>query len=260
MSDRIASGVYNAKYTDRQYRETLDGCEVARWRALRHFIRQIAPIGDRSSSLALLDYGAGSGLFVDLWKATFPGAALYATDVSSVALERLIQRHPELLGRVGLVEGDRAPFDDAQFDVVTSVEVMEHVLDLDAYLRDVYRLLKPGGVFIWTTPCANRFSIEHLYCLSLGQIEATSEGYRRWTWEEPTHVRRLRSEEARAHLAQAGFRDVAFRFRAHFFSAVCAYLLRGPLKPAAERLMLLDYALFRRLPNGASMIGAAVRS
>ena len=259
MSERIASSVYNAKYSGSRYREKLDGYEVARWTALRHFIRKIAPIGDQSSSLAVLDYGAGSGLFVDLWKATFPGAALYATDVSSVALEQLVQRHPELSGRIGLVEGDRAPYPDAQFDVITSVEVMEHVLDLDAYLRDVYRLLKPGGVFIWTTPCANRFSIEHLCCLSLGQIQATSEGYRRWTWEEPTHVRRLRSEEAQERLTRAGFRDVDFRFRAHFFSAVCSYLLRGSLKPAAERLMLLDYALFRRLPNGASMIGAAVR-
>lgn len=259
MSERIARRIYDRKYSGSRYREKLHGYEVARWSALQHFLERVAPIGNRSSSLTVLDYGAGSGLFVDLWKGVFPGATLHAVDVSSVALEQLVQRHPELSGRVGLVQGDRAPYPDAQFDVIASVEVLEHVLDLDAYLRDVYRLLKPGGVFVWTTPCANRLSIEHLWCVLLGQIQATSEGYRRWTWEEPTHVRRLRSKEARECLTLTGFRDVEFRFRAHFFSAVCSYLLRGPLEPAAERLMLLDYALFRRLPNGASMIGAAVR-
>ena len=51
---------------------------------------------------------------------------------------------------------------DNKFNIITSIEVMEHVEDLTAYVKDIYRLLKPGGIFIWTTPCANKYSIEYL--------------------------------------------------------------------------------------------------
>ncbi len=44
------------------------------------------------------------------------------------------------------------PFDDESFDVVIAVEVMEHVHDHQLFFREVYRILKPGGQFFYTTP------------------------------------------------------------------------------------------------------------
>ncbi|MBK9123563.1 MAG: class I SAM-dependent methyltransferase [Chloroflexi bacterium] len=46
------------------------------------------------------------------------------------------------------------PFETGQFDVVCSFETIEHVQDADAFLREVLRVLKPGGVFIVSTPAA----------------------------------------------------------------------------------------------------------
>lgn len=48
-------------------------------------------------------------------------------------------------------------------------------------------------------------------------------------------------------------------FRSHLFSFVCTKLFRGPLWKLGEKMMLLDYSLFRLLPNGASMIGFAIK-
>ncbi len=100
------------------------------------------------------------------------------------ALARLVEDYPRYEGRCIGVNGHEATVEVGAFEVVVSVEVIEHVEDLRHYLQDVYRLLKPGGKFIWTTPCGNRCSIEHLYALVTQQIDVTSEGSRRWSWED----------------------------------------------------------------------------
>jgi SAM-dependent methyltransferase len=246
----LMSSIYDERYSG-NYRDSLNAQEVARWRALEHFIRRVAKIG---SARRVLDYGAGSGLHVELWEKVFPGAELHFTDVSSVAKEKFVAKYPRHAGRYVLNTADHP---DATFDAIVSVEVMEHVDDLDAYVRDVRRLLTPGGTFVWTTPCANAGSVEHVYSSVTGRVDATDEGYRRWRWEDPTHLRRLKTREIESFLRERGFTHVDFRLRSHVFSFVCTYFPVRRLRPALGSLVGLDYALFRRLPNGASMIGAA---
>lgn len=112
-------------------------------------------------------------------------------------------------------------------------------------------------MFIWTTPCRNIGSVEHLYSFVTGKIESTQNGGRRWTWEDETHLRRLTSAEATAELTNVGFEKPEYRFRAHFFSFICENFISRRLKILRNYLFTLDYRLFRRFPNGASMIGVA---
>jgi len=49
-------------------------------------------------------------------------------------------------------EDGQLPFDDEQFDAVISVEVVEHVEDHFAFMRELGRIAKPGGLVIVTTP------------------------------------------------------------------------------------------------------------
>ena len=180
-------------------------------------------------------------------------------DISDVALTQLAKKYRAHKGNCRLIQDDRTPFASDSFDIVVSIEVMEHVGNLSRYLDEIGRVLKPNGYFIWTTPCANALSIESVYSRLRNQIENTAEGFVRWKWEDPAHVRRLTSKQIRDLLMKAGYDRIGFRFRSHFFSFICTRLCEKNRmqNPLAERLMLLDYKLFRRFPNGASMIGFA---
>lgn len=49
-------------------------------------------------------------------------------------------------------DGKRIPVENDFFDAAISFQVIEHVPDVGAYLKEIYRVLKPGGIFLCTTP------------------------------------------------------------------------------------------------------------
>lgn len=245
---------YDARYRTGRYRDGLSCYEAARVTALRHFIPRVAGLRDPAR---VLDYGVGNGLHVPLWRELFPLSELHGCDISVAALAQLQEGHARVV--VHAMSGHCVDVAAGSFDAVVSIEVMEHVSDLGAYVADVHRVLKPGGAFVWTTPCANVGSIEHLVALWRHEIDPTAEGYRRFRWEDPDHVRRLTGGEVKRVLGAVGFRDLRLRYRAHFFSFLVARYWRLARLPEGvkARLYELDYRVFRWLPNGASMVGVA---
>lgn len=86
-----SSSIYDQRYSG-DYRETLSGFEIARWKALDHFITDVLKLG---SAKKVLDYGAGRGLHVNLWEKTFPEAELHFCDISPVAREKFSVKFPQ---------------------------------------------------------------------------------------------------------------------------------------------------------------------
>ena len=107
------------------------------------------------SGLAVLDLGCGEGGFVVALREK--GARVVGVDLSMDALEiarvQLLAR-PSLgpPGILGQVEGHHLPFPDNTFDLVTSVDTLEHIPDLPGFFREVNRVLKKGGRFYANTP------------------------------------------------------------------------------------------------------------
>jgi SAM-dependent methyltransferase len=100
--------------------------------------------------LRTLDIGAGMGEHLDFED---------ARDQHYVALElrpemaRVIEeRHPYVSTLVGDAE-EALPFDDASFDRVIAIHVLEHLRNLPAALQEVRRVLRPGGAFAIVIPC-----------------------------------------------------------------------------------------------------------
>jgi len=91
-----------------------------------------------------LDLGAGSGALAE--RLQDAGFRVIAAD---------IDKYFELGSEFHQIDLNDPTFDrrfDPGFDVITSVEVIEHLENPTAFLRSIERLLKPNGVAILTTP------------------------------------------------------------------------------------------------------------
>jgi 2-polyprenyl-6-hydroxyphenyl methylase/3-demethylubiquinone-9 3-methyltransferase len=107
--------------------------------------------GDPLQGLSLLDIGCGGGLLSE--PMTRLGAAVTGVDASerNIAVAGL---HAERVGlaidyRQGTAEA--LAEGGAQFDVVLALEIVEHVADVDLFLRSCGRLVKPGGLLFLST-------------------------------------------------------------------------------------------------------------
>lgn len=99
---------------------------------------------------AILDYGCGAGQIVAGLRARGFDArgcdVFYEGGDYSPSIPRQVQPFIERMA------GDRIPFPDAHFDAVISNQVMEHVPDLGVVVREIARVLKPGGVALNVFP------------------------------------------------------------------------------------------------------------
>ncbi len=99
----------------------------------------------------VLDYGCGSGY----GSAMIAGKASSVTgvDVSAEAIAYAQARYTRPnLGYRAIEPGQPLPFEAGAFQTVLSFQVIEHVSDPDAYLREIVRVLEPGGTLVMATP------------------------------------------------------------------------------------------------------------
>jgi len=94
-----------------------------------------------------LDIGSGSGDLVKLLKQRLNTKAS-CCDYT----DELIQLPGQSVDIVDLNIKKELPYHDDTFDIVTATEVIEHLEDFRAILREMYRVLKPGGVCVMSTP------------------------------------------------------------------------------------------------------------
>jgi 2-polyprenyl-3-methyl-5-hydroxy-6-metoxy-1,4-benzoquinol methylase len=109
----------------------------------------------------LLEFGAGTGTLARQLADFHTGGTITCAD---------IRPSPESLpANIGWLEADlnhALPLSNQSFDGIISTEVIEHLENPRAIFREFYRLLRPGGLLIVTTP--NQESLRALAGLLMG--------------------------------------------------------------------------------------------
>jgi len=167
---------------------SIDAIYAAIFRALEEF--------DAQGSV--LDFGAGTG--------SLTRCLLQLNRFRAVTAADLMERPVDM--KVGWIRADLndpLPTAGESFDTIIAAEVIEHLENPRAMAREVFRLLKPGGLAVVTTP--NNESWRSLLSLAArGHHIAFLNG------SYPAHITALVRQDLTRILCEAGFDPPVFRF------------------------------------------------
>jgi 2-polyprenyl-3-methyl-5-hydroxy-6-metoxy-1,4-benzoquinol methylase len=162
----------------------------------------------RDRELRVLDFGCGTGTMAQ-HLGRYGSVEAIDADPDAVAFCR--QRG---LSRVTHLSAGTVPFDDEHFDVVTALDVLEHIEDDSATLTELRRVLRPNGTLLCTVPAF------------WGSQDEISHHFRRYVRSDLT--RRLQG---------AGFRVLrASYFNTLLFPAIAAIRIGRRALPEAPDL------------------------
>lgn len=132
---------------------------------LGHLTRRIAP------NSRVLDLGCGTGVLTKALGAL--GFDVTGVDISREMLDKI---RPESKGdRITLREGNvyALPFEDAQFDGITTRWVLPHFRDWPTILKEAARVLRPDGVIVIDHTARANYTL----AASVGAVEYAKFGY-----------------------------------------------------------------------------------
>jgi len=115
----------------------------------------------------VLDLGCAGGFMAEAMAVR--GARVTGIDPAAAAIDAA-RHHARGAGlRIGydVGVGEALPYDDADFDAVVCVDVLEHVTDLHKVLSEVARVLRPGGMFLFDT--INRNPLARLATITIAE-------------------------------------------------------------------------------------------
>lgn len=115
----------------------------------------------------LLDTACGTGRLAEMIREKTPNVRITGTDLSPDMIDVARQRHPEDESTAWQVDStEELPFEDATFDVVTCANAFHLIPDQEKAMREMRRLVKPGGTVCIVDWCREYLQIHALLRLT----------------------------------------------------------------------------------------------
>ncbi len=138
-------------------------------RIFKHFHSRLAEATEGAvlaQPIQILDVGCGAG-FLSNHLAELSQGRLQITGLDMSGESLAVAHRHDSTGSVKYCQGDaaRLPYKDASFDVVTAMDFLEHVENPAAIIKEISRVLKPGGQFFFHT--FNRNWLAHIMVIKM---------------------------------------------------------------------------------------------
>lgn len=156
----------------------------------------------------------------------------------------------------------KLPYQDGTFDVVTATEVIEHLEDFRAILREIYRVLKPGGVCVLSTPNILNLN-SRLRNLWFGFAELMG----------PLHIKNRKIESCSGHinpisifyimhaLHEINFRQIDFSIDKYQRSGIGKAIIFGlPVKLVSLRIWRREVKKYRTIDDSNKKVVSYLNS
>ncbi len=153
----------------------------------------IPPLMKQGEKYSVLDYGCG----VRPYEYLFEGMVNKYVGVD-------VGGNPK--ADIKIEPGDRLSVVDGEFDIVLSSQVLEHVVDVEQYMNECYRILKPGGLLLLSTH-------------GTWQFHASPYDYNRWTIMGLRHLLESYGFEVEGSVPILGQLALTSQLRLSFFNS-----------------------------------------
>ena len=191
----------------------------------RHALQQLLKYAGKKASV-VLEIGCSSGFLVRQISERLKDSVVIGSDIVHKPLDQLASSCPDLpLFRFDLV---KCPFPDSSIDAVIMLNVLEHIENDRLAMRQVYRILKPGGIVVIEAPAGPHLydfydkSLMHFRRYTLMGLTALVEGlsfrvlkkshlgfflYPGFSWVKRRNKKLvLKSEDVQNHLTEQNIR------------------------------------------------------
>lgn len=154
------------------------------------FMPRVEMIKEKIETGKLLDIGSAIGIFIEALHRSETLFDITCCDINEESCQLLTKKYPDI--EVINANIFNAQFEN-RFDVITLWDTLEHIVNANDFLRNIKRLLRKDGMFIFSTPNTKGFEWRFL-------------GTNHFLYLPPAHVHLFNTENAKVALEQNGLK------------------------------------------------------
>jgi ubiquinone/menaquinone biosynthesis C-methylase UbiE len=174
---------------------------------LKRILKAISKLPQNSR---VLEVGCGAGSFIRAIGEIRPDLNCFGCDIS----EKAIIQAKSMSKKIDFqICNNALPYNENGFDAIFIIDVLEHVYEPEKLLKEIYRLLKRGGIFFSFVPCENDRTALWKYLDKLGVKKNITQKF-------AGHVNFFAKKELLNLYDKINFKIVKISYSEHLFGQI----------------------------------------